>query len=246
MRQRLGLWIDRSGAGAEAHHVLAIVRGDMGPPGTFAVVLNTRGRRIRRCAMASRVPAAVVEHTLPPAARVRRPGELRERQPCGVKRTCNAGATEPLGAPRTPSLPRARVYPLTSSANRLIWERRMGGSSLWIFSPAWVDFTRLCRAWDTNAFSHQRSIPSYRICTKQTLALDRSPISDSVGRMFPRTTSCVRAFPCQPFSKAGSQLGFECPESGDLFEYILRIIDRHTPKFLVFENVPNILRHADG
>ena len=53
-------------------------------------------------------------------------------------------------------------------------------------------------------------------------------------------------FPCQPFSKAGSQLGFECPESGDLFEYILRIIDRHTPRFLIFENVPNILRHADG
>lgn len=53
-------------------------------------------------------------------------------------------------------------------------------------------------------------------------------------------------FPCQPFSKAGSQLGFECPESGDLFEYILRIVDRHTPRFLIFENVPNILRHADG
>ena len=53
-------------------------------------------------------------------------------------------------------------------------------------------------------------------------------------------------FPCQPFSKAGNQFGFECPRSGDLFEYILRIIDRHTPRFLVFENVPNILRHADG
>lgn len=53
-------------------------------------------------------------------------------------------------------------------------------------------------------------------------------------------------FPCQPFSKAGSQLGFECPESGNLFDYILRIIDRHTPRFLIFENVPNILRHADG
>ena len=53
-------------------------------------------------------------------------------------------------------------------------------------------------------------------------------------------------FPCQPFSKAGNQLGFQCPQSGDLFEYILRIIDRHTPRFLIFENVPNILRHADG
>ncbi len=53
-------------------------------------------------------------------------------------------------------------------------------------------------------------------------------------------------FPCQPFSKAGSQSGFTCPDSGDLFDYILRIVDRHAPQFLLLENVPNILRHADG
>lgn len=53
-------------------------------------------------------------------------------------------------------------------------------------------------------------------------------------------------FPCQPFSKAGRQSGFDCPDSGDLFEYILKIVDRRTPKFLLLENVPNILRHAGG
>jgi DNA (cytosine-5)-methyltransferase 1 len=53
-------------------------------------------------------------------------------------------------------------------------------------------------------------------------------------------------FPCQPFSKAGSQKGFECPDSGDLFEYILKVVDQHQPTFLLFENVPNILRHANG
>lgn len=53
-------------------------------------------------------------------------------------------------------------------------------------------------------------------------------------------------FPCQPFSKAGPQRGFDCPESGDLFDYILKTIDRHLPSFLIFENVPNILRHAEG
>jgi DNA (cytosine-5)-methyltransferase 1 len=53
-------------------------------------------------------------------------------------------------------------------------------------------------------------------------------------------------FPCQPFSKAGSQLGFDCPTSGDLFKYILNIIDLHKPRFLLFENVPNILRHDNG
>ena len=53
-------------------------------------------------------------------------------------------------------------------------------------------------------------------------------------------------FPCQPFSKAGSQSGFSCPNSGDLFDYVLKIVDRHNPRFLLLENVPNILRHAEG
>lgn len=53
-------------------------------------------------------------------------------------------------------------------------------------------------------------------------------------------------FPCQPFSKAGNQMGFSCPDSGDLFDYILKIIDRHRPSYLLFENVPNILRHNRG
>lgn len=53
-------------------------------------------------------------------------------------------------------------------------------------------------------------------------------------------------FPCQPFSKAGSQKGFECPDSGDLFEYLLKVVDAHIPKLLLFENVPNLLRHAGG
>ena len=52
-------------------------------------------------------------------------------------------------------------------------------------------------------------------------------------------------FPCQPFSKAGDQLGFDCPQWGDLFDYVVQIIDKHKPAFLLIENVPNLLRH-DG
>ena len=53
-------------------------------------------------------------------------------------------------------------------------------------------------------------------------------------------------FPCQPFSKAGGQKGFKCPEWGDLFDYVVAILQRHRPRFLMLENVPNLLRHADG
>lgn len=53
-------------------------------------------------------------------------------------------------------------------------------------------------------------------------------------------------FPCQPFSKAGDQLGFDCPQWGDLFDYVLKILDTHKPAYLLIENVPNLIRHDEG
>jgi DNA (cytosine-5)-methyltransferase 1 len=53
-------------------------------------------------------------------------------------------------------------------------------------------------------------------------------------------------FPCQPFSKAGEQKGFDCPQWGDLFDYVIKILGRHKPRFLIIENVPNLMRHAEG
>ncbi|NSZ59881.1 DNA (cytosine-5-)-methyltransferase [Agrobacterium tumefaciens] len=53
-------------------------------------------------------------------------------------------------------------------------------------------------------------------------------------------------FPCQPFSKAGDQLGFACPQWGDLFDYVIRILEAHKPRFLMIENVPNLMKHAGG
>lgn len=53
-------------------------------------------------------------------------------------------------------------------------------------------------------------------------------------------------FPCQPFSKAGDQKGFECLQWGDLFDYVIKILKKHKPRFLIIENVPNLMRHADG
>ena len=53
-------------------------------------------------------------------------------------------------------------------------------------------------------------------------------------------------FPCQPFSKAGEQLGFECTEQGNLFFNVVAILDHKKPKFFILENVPNLLKHDDG
>ena len=52
--------------------------------------------------------------------------------------------------------------------------------------------------------------------------------------------------PCQPFSKAGDQQGFECPKWGDLFEYVLRVLRKHKPKYIILEYVPNLERHDKG
>ncbi len=53
-------------------------------------------------------------------------------------------------------------------------------------------------------------------------------------------------FPCQPFSKAGGQQGFECPQWGDLIDYVIRILRTHKPQYFIIENVPNLVRHRKG
>lgn len=53
-------------------------------------------------------------------------------------------------------------------------------------------------------------------------------------------------FPCQPFSKAGEQLGFECTEQGNLFFNVAAILEKKKPTYFILENVPNLLKHDGG
>lgn len=53
-------------------------------------------------------------------------------------------------------------------------------------------------------------------------------------------------FPCQPFSKAGEQKGFECTNQGDLFFNVVKILKIKRPTFFILENVPNLLKHDTG
>ena len=52
-------------------------------------------------------------------------------------------------------------------------------------------------------------------------------------------------FPCQPFSLAGRQEGFQDPRS-NVFWKILQIIDYHNPRCVVLENVKNLVSHDEG
>lgn len=53
-------------------------------------------------------------------------------------------------------------------------------------------------------------------------------------------------FPCQPFSKSGSQLGFNDPKRGSLIFDVIDILTSRRPKYFIFENVGNLARHDKG
>lgn len=53
-------------------------------------------------------------------------------------------------------------------------------------------------------------------------------------------------FPCQPFSKSGKQHGIEDPQDGNLYSYILKVLEHRKPRYFILENVPNLERHSKG
>ena len=54
-------------------------------------------------------------------------------------------------------------------------------------------------------------------------------------------------FPCQPFSQAGKQQGFNDEKSrGNLFNYICAIAEYHRPRYIILENVSNLKGHDNG
>lgn len=62
----------------------------------------------------------------------------------------------------------------------------------------------------------------------------------------PRHDILCAGFPCQPFSKAGMQMGLDCPRFGNLFDNVIDILHARKPEFIILENVPNLARHQGG
>lgn len=62
----------------------------------------------------------------------------------------------------------------------------------------------------------------------------------------PKHDVLCAGFPCQAFSKAGSQKGFKDETKGTLFFEIERILKYHKTKYIVLENVKNLLSHDHG
>lgn len=62
----------------------------------------------------------------------------------------------------------------------------------------------------------------------------------------PKHDVLCAGFPCQSFSKAGSQEGLDCTRNGDLVKFVRAIIEAKEPRVFMLENVPNLLKHAGG
>ncbi len=56
----------------------------------------------------------------------------------------------------------------------------------------------------------------------------------------------LAGFPCQTFSKAGLEEGFNNAEKGIIFNHIAEILKRTRPRALFLENVDNLVRHDKG
>lgn len=58
----------------------------------------------------------------------------------------------------------------------------------------------------------------------------------------PKHDILCAGFPCQPFSKAGKQLGRK-DDRGTLFDEIVKILEKRNPKYFILENVRFIAKH---
>lgn len=75
--------------------------------------------------------------------------------------------------------------------------------------------------------------------------LTEGDIRDIPTSVIPAFDVLVAGFPCQPFSIAGRQRGFD-DKRGNLFFEITRIVDAKRPKIIFLENVPNLIEHDEG
>ena len=74
---------------------------------------------------------------------------------------------------------------------------------------------------------------------------DSKDIFDVNESALPDFDMICAGFPCQPFSVAGKELGFDDPR-GTIFFKLLQIIREKKPKIVFLENVTNLVHHDRG
>lgn len=80
---------------------------------------------------------------------------------------------------------------------------------------------------------------------KHYLCLTKKNLLDINDTDIPTHNILTGGFPCQPFSIAGQQKGFD-DERSNVFWKILSILRTHNPEIVILENVKNLQSHDNG
>jgi len=142
-------------------------------------------------------------------------------------------------------------------AVKIAGQRRNGGASKSIFSAKCLKFTdlfaglggfhvALARLGHRCVFASEVDESLRELYSRNFGLMPAGDIWDVSVADVPSHDILCAGFPCQPFSKAGAQRGFECPQWGDLFDRVLAILRRRKPRYILLENVPNLERHDKG
>ena len=82
--------------------------------------------------------------------------------------------------------------------------------------------------------------------TKNGVKTNASPKEICKLNLVPAHDILFAGFPCQPFSKGGSQKGLSEITQGTLFHEVMRIVTARRPRLVILENVANLVGHDEG
>jgi len=109
------------------------------------------------------------------------------------------------------------------------------------FTLAFQETNRVQAVFGNDMVEHSKTIYDENFHHKLTLG----NLNEIKDEDVPKHDILTGGFPCQPFSIAGLQKGFEDKRS-NVFWKILSIIDSHQPKCVILENVKNLVSHDEN